>query len=118
WENKKTLPYVPSLLAKGEHIFCVNDRGLAACFLAKTGEEVWTKQLQGGEVSASPIMIDGKIYAVNERGDVYVFAAEDKYKQLGKNSLNEPVSATLAVADGKLYVRGRDHLFCIGKAKN
>jgi outer membrane protein assembly factor BamB len=118
WENKKSLPYVPSLLARGEHIFSVNDRGLAGCFTAKTGEEVWTKQLQGGDVSASPIMVDGKIYTINEKGDVYVFAAENKFKQLAKNSIGEPVTATPAVADGKMFIRGRDHLFCIGTPKN
>jgi outer membrane protein assembly factor BamB len=117
WEEKKSLPYVPSLLAKGEYIFFVNDRGMAGCFTAKKGEEVWTKSLPGGDVSASPIMIDGKIYDINEKGDVYVFAAEDKFKQLAKNSIGESVAATPAVADGKLYVRGHDHLFCIGKPK-
>jgi outer membrane protein assembly factor BamB len=115
WENKKTLPYVPTVLARGEHIFFVNDHGLAGCFAAKTGDEVWSKQLQGGDVSASPIMIDGKIYIINERGDVYVLAADDKFKQLAKNSIGEGVSATPAVADGRLYVRGNQHLFCIGQ---
>jgi outer membrane protein assembly factor BamB len=115
WENKKSLPYVPTLLAKGEHIYSVSDKGIAGCYLARTGEEVWTARLAGGDVSASPIMIDGKIYAVNEKGDVYVFAAASRFEQLARNTVGEGVSATPAVADGKLFIRGKEHLFCIGK---
>ena len=31
--------------------------------------------------------------------------------------VGEGVIATPAVADGKLYVRGKSHLYCIGKGK-
>jgi outer membrane protein assembly factor BamB len=66
-------------------------------------------------VTASPVLVDGKIYATGEDGQVYVFAAATTYKLLAKNSLGEPVVATPAFADGRLYFRGKEHLFCIGK---
>jgi len=114
WENKKTFPYVPTLLAYGEHLYFVNDNGLAGCYVARTGEPIWTKPLEGA-VSSSPVLIHGIIYAATEKGDVYVLAAAPTFHLLAKNSLGESVIATPAVADNRLFIRGQDHLFCIGK---
>jgi outer membrane protein assembly factor BamB len=114
WEDRKTLPYVPSVLALGEHLYSVNDAGFAACHVARTGELVWQRRL-GAAVAASPVLVDGKVYAAASDGSVYVFQAATTFKLLAKNSVGEPVSATPAVADDRLYVRGQEHLFCIGK---
>ena len=116
WEEKKAFPYVPCMLAYGDHLYYVNDKGVASCHMAATGAEVWNERL-GGDVSASPILIDGKIYVVNEAGTVYVFAAAPAFKLLAKNKVgdNEKVLATPAVADNRLYIRGAKTLYCIGK---
>ena len=84
-----------------------------ACHSASTGAEVWKERLGGG-FSASPVLIDGKIYAPSEDGHVYVFAAETTYKLLARNSLGEPCHATPAVANGRLYIRTEASLVCIG----
>jgi outer membrane protein assembly factor BamB len=114
WENKKQLPYVPTMLPWGEHVYFVNDAGMAGCVEAKTGKVVFYERL-AGKAYASPVLIDGKVYVVSEKGDVLVFAAEPKFKVLGKSSVGEPVIASPAVANGKLYIRGAQHLFCVGK---
>jgi outer membrane protein assembly factor BamB len=67
-------------------------------------------------MTASPVLIDGKIFAINETGTVFVLAAAPTFKLLAKNALGEPVLATPAVADNRLYIRGAEHLFCITKA--
>jgi outer membrane protein assembly factor BamB len=117
WENKKklALPYVPSFLAWGEHLYWVDDKGYAACYVARTGEQVWRERLGNTDISASPILVNGKIYAVNEAGTVYVLEAAPAFKLLAKNAVGEQVKATPAVADGRLLIRGESHLFCIGK---
>lgn len=114
WEEKKTFPYVPAMLLHGDHLYWVNDRGIAACYEAATGKEVWNERL-GGDISASPVLIDGKIYAVNMDGTVFVFEASPKFKMLGKSSVGEGVIASPAVSDNKLYIRGKTNLYCIGK---
>ncbi len=116
WEDKKKLifPYVPSFLAWGDYLYSVSDKGFAACYVARTGKQVWRERL-GSDISASPILVNGKIYAVSEPGTVYVFEAAPKFKLLAKNTVGEPVRATPAVADGRLLIRGESHLFCIGK---
>jgi outer membrane protein assembly factor BamB len=115
WEDNKSFSYVPTLLASGDYLYAVTDKGFVSCHVAKTGAEVWKDRL-GGEISASPVLIDGKVYAANEEGDVYVFEATPKaFKLLAKNSLGEDVTSTPAVANNRLYIHGKDDLFCIGK---
>jgi outer membrane protein assembly factor BamB len=114
WQKERGTPYVPCLLTAGEHLFYVNDLGVAGCFVARTGEAVWSERL-GGDVTASPVLVDGKIYAVSEDGHVYVFPAETSFRMLAKSALGETVRATPAVADGRLFIRGQHHLFCFGK---
>src|SRR5262249_15792647 len=118
WENRSDMPYVPCLLAKDGYLFGIQDNKvpLAQCHVAKTGELVWSERL-AGKFSASPVLIDGKVYAINERGGAVGFEAAPKYKLLAKNVMGEGVMATPAVADGRLFIRGKEHLFCIGKAK-
>jgi outer membrane protein assembly factor BamB len=82
--------------------------------VANTGDPVWTHKF-GTPVTASPVLIDGKMYVVSEDGEVYVYPAATGFKLLARNSLGEPVSATPAVADNRLFIRGKTHLFCIGK---
>jgi outer membrane protein assembly factor BamB len=113
WENKKMFPYVPTILAYGANLYFVNDKGIAGCYVARTGEKVWTERLEGS-FFASPVLIFGKIYAPSEDGDVYVFEAGPKFRLLAKTSLGERVVATPAVANNRLYIRGESHLFCIG----
>jgi outer membrane protein assembly factor BamB len=116
WENKRDFPYVPSMLAWGDDVYFVTDKGMAGCHDARSGARVWDERLDSA-MTASPVLIDGKVYACGEDGDVYVFAAEPTFRLLARNALNEPIRAAPAVADGRLFIRGRDHLFCIGKAE-
>ncbi len=117
WENRKDFPYVPSPLARGEHVYFVNDAGFAGCYQARTGERIWFERLGGAGFHSSPLLIDGKIYATNVAGNVYVFAAEPTFRLLARNELGETVRATPAVADGRFYIRGERHLFCVGKSR-
>ena len=117
WENRKDFPYVPSPVARGEHVYFVNDAGYAGCYHAPTGKRVWFERLADRGFHASPLMIDGKVYAVDIAGDVSVFAAEPTFRLLARNELGEAVRATPAVADGRLYIRGERHLICIGKSR-
>jgi outer membrane protein assembly factor BamB len=119
WEDKVPkglFPYVPCMLALGDHLYAVNDLGFASCHEAATGKQVWSKRL-GSPFTASPLLVDGKVYAVGEDGEVYVFKATTNFELIGRSSLGESVTASPAVANGRLYVRTWDNLYCIGKPK-
>ncbi len=107
-------PYVPSLIAKGDAVFCLYDRGFAACFDAPTGKVHWLKRTEAA-FSGSPIRIRDRIYCLDEDGVVWVIAAnENKYELLAKNDLGEPTRSTPAVSGGKLFLRTYSHLICVG----
>lgn len=115
WEVDSGIPYVPTVLAHAGHLYTVTDDGIAICRETKTGKEVWRQRL-GGPVSASPVLIDGKVYVINEKGQVTVFpASAEGFQPLAKNQVGEPVIASPAVAHNRLYVRGATHLHCVGK---
>jgi outer membrane protein assembly factor BamB len=119
WQVKRDFPYVPCLLISGDLLFSVTDGkegGIAMCHALKTGKLIWRERLDCGDVSASPVLIDGKIYVCGEQGDVIVYEAAPKFKLLAKNTMGEAVFATPAVAEDRLYIRGAQHLFCIAKA--
>jgi outer membrane protein assembly factor BamB len=117
WQKESQTPYVPTPLALGKYLYTVTDDGFATCYTARTGKQVWRKRLSG-VVSASPVLIDGKVYAINEAGTVSVFAASpNAFALLATNKLGEGVFSTPAVVNNRLYVRGKKHLFCIGKRK-
>ncbi len=117
WESTRTFPYVPSMIAWEGHLYWVSDLGIAGCNEIRTGKNLWTTRL-GGNFTASPVLIDGKIYAANEDGEVFVFAASPSFKLLAKNGVGELVRATPAVANNRLYIRGQNHLFCVAQPRD
>jgi len=124
WTNNEKC-YEQSLLVTGGYVYAVNDKGIAFCWRAHDGEEMWKTRLVGGEVSASPTLAGGNIYQVNERGTVYVYkATPDGYQELAKNQLGDEAFASPTIVDGKIYIRYADrssgpreeYLVCIGES--
>jgi hypothetical protein len=115
-DDARATPYVPTMVAYQGHLYGVLDEGQAICFDTKTGKEVWKARLTSSAISASPLLIDGKVFIFAEKGDAYVLApTPEGLKVVARNKVGEPVMATPAVANGRLYVRGEGHLICIGK---
>jgi len=121
WKNKVRV-YVPSMLIKDQYLYAIADAGIAYCFKAATGEEVWKERI-GGTFSASPILVGDRIYVVNEDGEATIFrASPDGYHELGKNKLGDEVYATPIICGNHIYLRvahfeadqRREVLYCIG----
>ena len=111
--NNFKAPYVPCLIADGDLLFCLYDKGFASCIDAKTGDVHWTERTNAA-FSGSPVRVGDRIYCVDETGVVWVFAASKEYKLLAKNELGGESRSTPAVANGRLYVRTFSHLIGIG----
>jgi len=121
WDIKDRV-YVPSLLLKQGHLYGVLDAGMAACWAADTGKELWKARL-GGTFSASPVLAGDRIYATNEAGETFVFeASPEKFTKLAAGKLGDEAFGTPAVCGGRLYTRvahkidGRrqEMLYCLG----
>ncbi len=65
--------------------------------------------------STSLVAADGRIYLSGEGGEVFVIRAGDEFVVEAELDMGEPLMATPAIVDGTLLIRGRDHLFAIGR---
>ena len=122
WRNRAKC-YEQSMLAYAGYVYAFTDQGVAICWRATDGEEMWKKRL-GGPVSASPILVGDVIYATNEQGTTFVFKANpNQYEELARNQLGNEGFATMSILDGRIYLRtaanqgGRrqETLYCLGR---
>lgn len=104
WSNTAKC-YEQSMLIHDGHVYAVDDLGIAFCWNAKTGREMWKTRLEG-PVSASPILVGDTIYASNERGTTFVFKANpQRFQSVGENQLGNSSFASAAVVDNRIYLR-------------
>jgi len=112
WEQKKGMPKVPSMLYARPYLFALGDGGVAICVKADTGELIWQERV-GGNFSASPVSVEGRIYCIGDNGETTVIEAGPEFKVLAENPLGEKVQASIAISQGRLFVRTEHNLFCI-----
>jgi outer membrane protein assembly factor BamB len=116
WTYKRGTPYVPSPLLTGDRLyFTSTNTPLLTCLNAKTGAVLIDRErLRGlGDLYASPVEADGRIYLTDRAGTTMVFERGDKLKVLSVNRLDEPIDASPAVVGKQLFLRGAKHLYCI-----
>ena len=122
WSSPKGSPFVPSPLVFGNYLYTINDMvSVLSCHNALTGEIIG--QLRLGEArresfSASPVIVEGKLYFTNDDGETFVVTTAPEFKLLHVNRLGAPTLASPALVDGRWYFRTATHLVCIGKKLN
>jgi len=116
YQLKKSLPYVPTPIARDGLLFVCSDRGTVTCVRAATGEPVWEGRLQDN-FYGSPILVGDRIYILSKKGVVHCFRAGEAFEELGKSDLGEGTFAPPAVAGGRMYVRTFARLLSLGKGK-
>lgn len=112
WRLTKGAPITPAMVAAGDHLYAVNDAGVATCWDAKTGEIRWQERLEGN-YAAAPVVADGKVYFLSETGVGTVVAARPEFARLATNRLEERSLASMAVAENSLFVRTERALYRI-----
>jgi outer membrane protein assembly factor BamB len=112
WKTKRSVPKKPSLLLLGDLLFGLDDSGVASCWEALTGRNVWNERV-GGNYSASPLAADGRIYCFSEEGKVTVLAAGREFKKLAESKLGDGFMASPAVTGKALILRSRTSVYRI-----
>ena len=112
----RNLPYVPTPIAVGDHLYILSDGGVMTCVIAATGEEVWQERL-GVAFYASPVCVNGRIYVIARDGEMTVLNAGPEYQVLAKQTLPEKTDATPAIANGRMYIRTLNYLMCVGDSR-
>jgi len=118
WSTPRGSPFVPSPLLHGDYLYMVNDmQSIGTCFEARTGKTMWQERL--GEArregfSASPVLVDGKVFFTNDDGETFVLRAGPKFELLHVNTIGERVLASPALVGGRWYMRTDQHLMAVG----
>jgi outer membrane protein assembly factor BamB len=114
WSLVPNTPYVPTPVARGNHLFIWTDTGTVTCVDGKTGNEIWQERLGNGFYT-SPVCAGDKLFGITKKGEVIVLSAADKPGILARNSLNEMVHSTPAIAGGRMFIHTYGKLICIGQ---
>lgn len=106
--------YVASPVLHQGHLYWANNRGVAYCVDAKTGNEVAKKRI-GGQFYASAMLIKDKLYFVSRFAGTYILKASPELTQIAHNKLSDDsdFSASPAVSDGQFILRSDKYLYCI-----
>jgi outer membrane protein assembly factor BamB len=108
-------PDVPTPVTDGTYLYSINDRGILYCLNARTGATVYGPQrLRSATYSASPVLVEGKIYITDEDGVTSVFRSGPKFEMLGENNLGEFTLSSPAIVDGQIFIRTDNFLYAIG----
>lgn len=116
WLSNKGSNVSSPIIHQG-HLYWMHDNlGVAYCAEAASGKIVYETRIPGaGQVYASPILADGKLYYVARSGRTFVLAAKPGFEQLAANDLDDrsTFNASPAVAAGRLFLRSNRFLYCI-----
>jgi len=117
WTLKKG-SNVPSPIFHKGYLYWAHEKGSACCAEAKTGRLIYEEPLErAGQIYASPVLVNGKLYYISRYGRNFTVAAKPKFELLAKGELGRVgmINSSPAVGDGRIYVRSDQFLFCIGE---
>ena len=120
WCRRDAAPYNPTTLVYGDELYVLADRGLMACYDARTGKQHYRKERlpEGRAFTASPWAYNGLVFCVSEYGETFVVRAGPTFELLHTNLLGEDdmVMASPAIADGRVFLRTDCRLYCLEHA--
>lgn len=112
WTVSRGIPAKPSPLLHDGLIYVVDDNGVATCFDAADGSQVW-KQRLGGNFSSSPLLVGGHLYFGNHDGSVFVIRPGREFTQVAENRLDGQIMASPAAVDDALILRTAEGVYRI-----
>ena len=106
-----------------KHLYWMHEsRGVAYCAKGESGEILYEERMgRAGQVYASALLAEGKVYYLTREGKVFVVAAKPQFEQLAVNDMLDPSNKSLifngspAVDGSRLLIRNDKYLYCIGK---
>jgi outer membrane protein assembly factor BamB len=107
-----------SPVAYDDLVFRMSQPGILLCVRITTGEELYKERLpQGIDPAISPVITSDGLIFIASAGKSLVVRAAEKFETLGESDLGDASQASAAVSEGKLILKGKTHLWCIGKGQ-
>ncbi|MCB1236333.1 MAG: PQQ-binding-like beta-propeller repeat protein [Verrucomicrobiae bacterium] len=106
---------IGSGLIVGDHLFLLNEPGIAECVEVETGRSLWKEKLSGKSWS-SLNRVGGKLYVNDQRGTTFVFEPDAAGLKLVATNEVDPgqhTNASLAFAGGTIFLRTDAFLYAI-----
>lgn len=98
-------------------LYGVTEKGILDVIDEKTGKLVYRKRLdfgRRGRVYPSPTIAGNFVFLSSDNGSTLVLKPGGKYEEVARNQL-EPFSGAPVFIGSRMYVRGRTHMYCVGK---
>ena len=114
WYAEDNLPDTCSSLATKEHVYTLASYGYFTCFDTNSGELLWEWE-SDDMYTASPTLVGDLVYLFGMESSQVLKPGEEDAELVGQGSLGEECVTSPAFRDGRLFIRGKEHLFCIGK---
>jgi outer membrane protein assembly factor BamB len=112
WTVRRGIPAKPSPILHDGLIYVMEDNGIASCFDAKSGEEVW-KERVGGKYSASPVLVNDLLYFASHEGKVTVVRSGREYDEVAVNELAGQIMASPVIVNDALILRTAEAMYRI-----
>ncbi len=116
WKTEDGLPDVCSPLATDQFILLLTSYGTLTCLdKSQGGDPLWEEEFDDRFVS-SPSLVDQRVYLFARNGKSWIVEpTRQGCKRISESALGEECVTSPAFQDGRIYIRGKKHLFCIGK---
>ena len=95
-------------------VFVADCRGNIDCVDLETGQRLWTHKAKG-DIWASTLVADGKVYVGSRRNDFWILAAAREKKVLASIFFDSPIGASATAANHTLYVTTLTTLYAVKK---
>jgi len=116
WQVNKGTPYVPSPILYGDNLYvCSVNKAVVSCYQAQTGKANFVEQAlkEVGEIYASPVGADDRVYFVGREGTTQVIKNAATFEVLATNKLDDKIDASPAIVGNELYLKGKRNLYRI-----
>lgn len=116
WTSNKGSNVTSPIVHEGRLYWMHEKLGIAYCADGASGELVYQARVpRAGQVYASALLADGRLYYLNRSGRTFVVAAKPEFELLATNDLRDGdlFNASPAVTGKQLLVRSDKVLYCI-----
>ncbi|MCA9044637.1 MAG: PQQ-like beta-propeller repeat protein [Planctomycetaceae bacterium] len=118
WTSQKGSNVTSPVFQDGYLYWMHENIGIAYCAEAKSGELVYEERMnRSGQVYASSILANGRVYYLTRSGRTFVVAAKPEFELLATNDLEEggQFNASPSVSGNRLLIRSDRFLYCLGE---
>jgi outer membrane protein assembly factor BamB len=112
WKNDEILPEIASPVATKDFVFVATNFGVVASIDPQTGDVLKAMEVEA-DFSASPIIVEDKIYLMGTNGKAFVFSAKKEFSLIHSFETGEKTFATPAFANEKIVIRTEKSVYCV-----